>query len=68
MGGTKIKNLFLSIETSFLEKNLQNGIFVINDEIWDVDEFLIVVKEVTNDKEFYCNYCSLNVVNECGES
>ena len=49
MGGTQIKIPLISIKNSFLEKDLNNKIFVMTDgAFWDVDDCLNIIKEITN--------------------
>ena len=69
MGGTQIKYPLLSIQKDFLEKDLKNRVFVMTDgAVWDVDDCLSIVKEVTNNKEFDSKFYSLGIGNGCSES
>ena len=69
MGGTEIKYPLLSIQTSYLDKDLKNRIFIMTDgAVWDVTECLNIVKEVTNNKEINSKFYSLGIGNGCSES
>ena len=69
MGGTRIKDPLISIKEKFLEKDLKNRIFVMTDgAVWDVNECLKIVEEITNNKILNSSFYSLGIGNGCSES
>ena len=69
MGGTRIKDPLISIKENFLEKDLKNRIFVMTDgAVWDVNDCLKIVEEITNNKILNSSFYSLGIGNGCSES
>ena len=69
MGGTEIKKALINIKGNLLDKNLPNRVFIMTDgAVWDTQECLNLVKNISLNKDFECKFYSLGIGNGCSES